>query len=285
MKRKCLAVGIILLFIAITVNPITGISNNRDDTTPPVTTISFDPPVPDGDNGWYVSNVTVTLNATDNESGVWRTFCSLSPGGNYTEPILVSQDGIYYITFYSIDYAGNVEAMKSATIKIDQTRPFILLTYTVEGNVLRGWEITFNAAASDEMSGMNRVEFYYNDAHQGTIFGPGPTYELIYFGPQITVRGVIRHREITDESVRFYAIIVKIKNHWDTWESSKRWAIAYDQAGNYIDDFIENHCLPAFVESGFYVFQDVMLPNNYTGYIGRFFICATFTQMDIHYPR
>jgi hypothetical protein len=64
MKRKCLAIGIILLFVGVAINPITGISSNRDDTTPPVTTISFNPPEPDGENGWYVSNVTVILNAS-----------------------------------------------------------------------------------------------------------------------------------------------------------------------------------------------------------------------------
>ena len=41
-----------------------------DDTTPPVTTHSLDPPEPDGWNGWYVSDVNVTLTATDDESGV-----------------------------------------------------------------------------------------------------------------------------------------------------------------------------------------------------------------------
>jgi hypothetical protein len=33
--KKVMAVGIILLFVGIAVNPITGISNNRDDTIPP----------------------------------------------------------------------------------------------------------------------------------------------------------------------------------------------------------------------------------------------------------
>jgi len=40
-------------------------SRNDNDTTPPVTTISFGPLYPDGYNGWYVSDVTITLEATD----------------------------------------------------------------------------------------------------------------------------------------------------------------------------------------------------------------------------
>ena len=40
-----------------------------EDTTPPRTTHALDPATPDGDGGWYVSPVEVTLNATDNEGG------------------------------------------------------------------------------------------------------------------------------------------------------------------------------------------------------------------------
>ena len=53
------------------------------DCIPPTTSCFLDPLVPNGLNGWYVSNITVTLNATDNESGVWRTYCN---GEIYTKP-------------------------------------------------------------------------------------------------------------------------------------------------------------------------------------------------------
>ena len=147
---------------------------DENDTTPPVTTISFDPAVPNGQNGWYVSDVMVTLNATDNESGVWRTFCNVSPGGNYTEPILVSQDGIYEITFYSIDYAGNVEVMKSAFLKIDKTPPKGVVDLTLEkvGSV---YNVIISVTYLDS-SGIAKVEFYFNGALQETVTGAGPDY-------------------------------------------------------------------------------------------------------------
>jgi|GEM_PF-4608438 len=146
-----------------------------DDVTPPVTTISFDPPTPTGGNGWYVSAVTVTLNATDNESGVCRTFCSLSPGGNYTGPLVVSLDGIYEITFYSVDYAGNVEGMKSAVLKIDQAPPMIEVDLTMEkvGSV---YNIIINVTCLDLMSGMAKGESYFNGELQQTVAGPGPSF-------------------------------------------------------------------------------------------------------------
>jgi hypothetical protein len=40
------------------------------DVTAPTTTATLDPTAPDGNNGWYVSPVTIELSATDLESGV-----------------------------------------------------------------------------------------------------------------------------------------------------------------------------------------------------------------------
>ncbi|HUS99977.1 MAG TPA: hypothetical protein VMY59_06645 [Candidatus Thermoplasmatota archaeon] len=127
MKRKCLAVGIILLFVAIAVNPITGSSSNRDDTTTPVTTISLNPPEPNGENCWYVSIVTVTLNATDNESGVNITQYQIDEGAwkTYIQPVVINWDGRHLIRYFSIDNAGNTESVKNTTIDIDRIPPII----------------------------------------------------------------------------------------------------------------------------------------------------------------
>ena len=158
-------------------------SNSRydNDTTPPVTTISFDPPYPDGLNGWYVSNVTVTLNATDDMSGVNTTYYSINsePWEVYDEPFLLHEDGLYYIVYLSVDNAGNMEFPKLSHLKLDQTSPDI---EEVE------WELygipfpdicKFTCIAVDETSGMNRVELYIYDALQGIITGPGPIYKFI----------------------------------------------------------------------------------------------------------
>ena len=71
---KILVMGIIVLFIGMSITPSTGNIMFFDDTTPPVTTISFDPPEPDGLNDWYLTNVTITLEATDDMSGVNITY-------------------------------------------------------------------------------------------------------------------------------------------------------------------------------------------------------------------
>lgn len=49
-------------------------------TTPPTTTETFDPSSPDGRNGWYVSPLDITLEATDLESGVKEINYRLNSG-------------------------------------------------------------------------------------------------------------------------------------------------------------------------------------------------------------
>jgi len=154
---------------------------SNDDNQPPVTTYTFDPSKPDGENGWYVSNVTVTLNATDELSGVKDTYYRInsSEWEKYNNPFILSEDGNdILIEYYSIDKAGNVEDVKSVTIDIDQTPPYIKLKYeVVGGNRINGWEIQFTVIAYDNTSGVDgRVEFYFNNELQEVITGPGPEY-------------------------------------------------------------------------------------------------------------
>src|SRR5690606_9405050 len=53
------------------------------DEPAPVTTATPSPAEPDGTNGWFHSNVTVTLSATDDDSGVAGTEYRLD-GGEWT---------------------------------------------------------------------------------------------------------------------------------------------------------------------------------------------------------
>ena len=151
------------------------------DNQPPVTAHTLDPPYPDGENGWYVSNVTVTLNATDDKSGVNVTYFRInnSEWKKYDEPFILSEDGDdILIEYYSVDNAGNVENIKSVTIDIDLTPPYIKLLYEiVGGNRIIGWSIEFTVIAYDNTSGVcGRVEFYFNNELQETVDGTGPEY-------------------------------------------------------------------------------------------------------------
>ena len=179
--RKVLVVGIIVLFLNVAVIPTIGISNN-DDTTPPVTTIILNPEVPTGLNDWYVTPVTVTLVATDDTSGVNTTYYSINsePWGIYDEPILLNWDGFFPIIYFSVDNAGNMEFPKLATVKLDQTPPFVNLTVKIIGGGLQGYDAINTAIAFDYMSGMERVEFYVDDELSETVIGSGPIYQWIF---------------------------------------------------------------------------------------------------------
>ena len=252
---------------------------------PPVTNISFNPQEPDGENDWYVSNVTVTLNAYD-EDGVNVTYYRINSEEwkKYTEPFTLSEDGEdILIEYYSVDNTGNVEDVKHITVDIDQTKPDIDLYYEIiGGNKWNGWDILLTAYAEDDMSGMERVEFYYKDKLQGTINGTEPYYECVikmylsdFYFYSYFVRGLICNLEITEEFVNFYSIITFIRPK--NWEGPpKMYAIAYDLAGNYEFDEIKNPCSSTNITPGFYLFRKLTLPNNYTGHVGRFYISATF---------
>jgi hypothetical protein len=277
--RKKLIIGLLVFLLNMTIVPITE-SVILDKEQALLTERCSDGIILNGtmgDNGWYISPVTITFT---NENGSWVHLFVLIDGGDwfeYTGPIVVDAEGTHTVKWYYVDQWGNQSAIMTAPpFRIDMTKPTIILSYTVEGNLFCGFDIIFNASAIDKMSGMNRVEFYYNEILQETIFGSGPDYIWLSFCPQLTVRGFILHLEITDEYVKFYSVMVRIKNLWDWMNNAVIKAVAYDNAGNWDWDEIENPCHPAVIEHGLYLFQNVTLPNNYDGHIGSFFIKATF---------
>jgi probable HAF family extracellular repeat protein len=114
------------------------LSTTPEDTTPPMTTIALRPASPNGENGWYTSNVHATVSASDQAggSGVAETRCVLDPasppasfddfpaGCAYTGAgAEITTDGVHTLYAASKDAAGNKETPVSATVRIDQTPP------------------------------------------------------------------------------------------------------------------------------------------------------------------
>ena len=102
------------------------------DETPPVTTMTITSGTP-GTGGWYVSDVVVTLAATDGGSGVAEIHYILNGG---TETIVLAATTTFSITtevtntldYWAIDNASNVEEAETETIKIDKTKPVVTIT-------------------------------------------------------------------------------------------------------------------------------------------------------------
>jgi len=275
--KKLLAVGVIVLFLGLAIAPSTGNRMFNDDTTPPVTTCTLDPPEPDGDNGWYVNDVNVTLNATDDMSGVkeiryrrgsgsWQTIV----GDNGTFIMDIDGDD-FPIEYYAIDNAGNEETHQIVTIDMDQTIPDIEEVQWEAFKEGGDFYVTFTCDAMDATSGMDRVEMYINDVFLDEIVDAGPTYEFTI--------------EWSEE-----------------FKTATFWFYHYDKAENVIEAYLlSNPPIPVLLfitgiilnpeiseeevtfftlmtisSDGIYMYERLTFPNDYDGYIGRFFICAIF---------
>jgi len=97
-----------------------------DDLAPPQTTASLSGTL--GNNNWYKSDAILTLNATDDNSGVLETRYSLDNGATfkpYQAPFSITQEGITHLQYFSIDKAGNDEAAHSLDVAVDKTAPEI----------------------------------------------------------------------------------------------------------------------------------------------------------------
>jgi YVTN family beta-propeller protein len=103
----------------------------QQDTVAPATAADAAPPA--GATGWNNGTVSVNLTATDNEGGsgiesIAYTVTNGQSSGSGTvlaasATISVSAEGVNSISYRATDKAGNVEAAKSLTVRIDRSAP------------------------------------------------------------------------------------------------------------------------------------------------------------------
>jgi len=140
----------------------TGNTTLNVDNTPPTTNITLYPSSPDGENGWYISNVTLTLMANDTGCGVDAIYYSVDNGTmtEYTEEIIPGE-GEHIISYYAMDNLGNKEEIATKEVKIDKTAPYLKPELEgTEGN--NGWytsTVTITLNASDATSGIQEVRY------------------------------------------------------------------------------------------------------------------------------
>lgn len=139
-----------------------------------------------GDNGWHVETVTVTLAAESGDFPVAATEYKLSVvdqvyGGTrpvtdgfvgYSSPIVVT-DGVYGLTYRSVDVLGNAEEEKTAWLRVDRTAPSLNLLLNgstlVEGiNLEAGQPYLIESVTADGLSGVARAALTIDGiSHEG----------------------------------------------------------------------------------------------------------------------
>ena len=273
MNHRFLVVCIVLILISVQVVVV-----SADDSIPPVTMIQFNPSKPTGKQGWYNCTVYVTFIASDDDSGVNSTFYRLNYGSwlIYNDVFSLIDEGKYFIDFYSVDFAGNEESIKSAFIKIDKTTPNVDL-YWEHGNY--NSDYIFTARCIDGLSGMDRVEFYYNNELVHIDFDAPFEWSMTESYKLCSVKGLIFLRSI-GTTIPLFAFFVKI---------NRQQLIKYiimakglDNSGNYDSDNLGNGESNDGIQSfdipcnRYNFFIPLYLPNNFTGYLGKFWIDVLF---------
>ncbi|MFO8133764.1 MAG: hypothetical protein R6U10_07555, partial [Thermoplasmatota archaeon] len=88
------------------------------------------PGVPNGDNGWYTSGVSVELSAFDEVSGVSHVMYRVDGGAwqVYDGVFVVDSDGPHSIEYYAVDNVGNEEPVNVEQVKIDLYGPKISIS-------------------------------------------------------------------------------------------------------------------------------------------------------------
>jgi hypothetical protein len=150
------------------------------DCCPPESTFVLDPEQPDGENNWFISDVTATVDAVDCcdppyvGSGVAEIKYIVDgvegtiTGDHGTIPL--DTDGVHLVELWAIDIAGNEETdHHTFEVAIDTGNPIIDLVYDAYEDE-SGWQVDFTATASDATSGLNMVEFYIGSSLEGTLY-------------------------------------------------------------------------------------------------------------------
>ncbi|MEU8264702.1 ThuA domain-containing protein [Micromonospora sp. NPDC048999] len=173
------------------------------DTIAPVTTAAF---APANDEGWHRGAVPVTLSATDAGSGVAKLEWALDGGSwtPYTAPVNVSGDGQHELLYRATDAAGNTETLKSAILKIDATRPTVLVSGLADGQLYGDSEdVRIRYEAVDATSGIKAVV--------GTLDGRAyrsntlqPMFELALGMHELTVTATDKADNQSTTTVRFF---------------------------------------------------------------------------------
>lgn len=147
-----------------------GPGDGPTDTTAPETVATVTPAEPDGEAGWYASDPQIVLDATDDSGTVSFTVARVDGAAWYMVdgPITVA-DGDHTVEFRSGDEAGNIEPIRSISLKADRAAPVTTATYDVEGTTA-----TVELVADDLTSGVAATQVKVGDSEWTAYTAPFP---------------------------------------------------------------------------------------------------------------
>ena len=164
------------------------------DNEAPTSSHAIDPAAPNGANGWYISDATVTIDGDDGtenwQSGVDHFEYRIDGGAWQTgDTFVINTNGMHTIDYKAVDGVGNEETPNSFDVNMDQDGPTIDLTWEAAGGLSK--DIIFTATCSDADSGMDYVEFYLNDVLQNTDDSDPYEWIMTYApGTKFTVKAI-----------------------------------------------------------------------------------------------
>jgi PKD repeat protein len=116
---------------------------------------------------WYGNTQRISFEATDWTS-VRETFYRIEEGNwieyedNIQRYITISQEGLTTIDFYSIDYYGNEEEVKSKIIKIDKTSPSLDINLIgIQNQDYYIGTVTVELSGTDDLSGVQSILYKF----------------------------------------------------------------------------------------------------------------------------
>lgn len=178
------------------------------DNTPPNTDISVGmPKFASADGTFYVvKDAIFTLAATDNLSGVKMTEYRVD-GGQWTvyAPFKIATEGSHLIEFRSVDNLGNMEAVRTLSVIVDNTPPITDLTigtpkYESGGTTYVAGKTTLTLTGKDQLSGVEKTEFRIDGASWATgtsIILPGEGTHTIAYRSKDTVGNMEDEKSVT----------------------------------------------------------------------------------------
>jgi hypothetical protein len=154
------------------------------DCCDPESSHILSPTDPDGNNNWYTQDVTVKITATDplcpdpclgTNSGIKEIHYvvngdeKVKTGSSVT--FKVTEQGVNFVEYWSVDNAGNVEEKFTFEVAIDSVAPTVDLAYETfqEGEQ---WKVTLRANPGDATSSLEKVEFYVGANKLDTLTTP-----------------------------------------------------------------------------------------------------------------